>query len=857
VTGQRVSEPTNQQTQEKSALRSPACPEHSRRAPLRLIHNHPGLFIVLLVYLTLAFSYFFIVPIFEGPDEWTHTGHVKYIAEGNGLPVMLPGQGIWGGQQPPLYYSLGALLVQPFELDGVEEYEAESRNPHASTGYALDPGNKNNYLHKPAEKFPYRGLSLTVHLLRLYSMTFGLIAIIFTYLTALELFSYQTQNSKSTPYSLLPTPYSLISTLSALSTPKLLATIVALFVACQPMFAFITASVANEPANMAFCAIGLWLAQRYVLRGPSQHWKRAAALGVTLGLISLSKMTGLSFGLVAVVVMLIASITTRKQPGAARLLWRDGLIIGLLFLAVGGWWYGRNYQLYGDFFQQGLYKIYFDQQPQPLTLRDFLYTLSISEVSFWATFGWLNIAAPEWVYSVYRIISRVGLLGVAFAIIIQIIQMVHQKISKSTGQRVSKPENDKAPRTTDYELRTTNYEPRTTNHVSPLTFLNSSFILPPSSFPILLHLVFPLALAFSLTRLVATEGGMQGRQLLPALGSMAIIIVWGWWMLTPPRLRLPIMSILTAIVLGLALWLPFGTVAPAYIPKPLLTEADLPADLPRLDLAYNDEMKLIGVKIEAKEVHPGERVPVTAYWQALKPMTTNYSVFVHLIGRDYTNVGQMNTYPGLGLRPTTTLEPDQIVVDTYPVLVNGGSEAPTRLLVNLGLFDFNEPGRPGIQPMAPDGNPALPTVGQLKLVPCQWPIYEDTPPIAEFADHIWLLDYTIENCQSSSNDCQIIFKWLPQGRPSTDYTIFIQLWRDNEFTGFDTPPLNNDYPTTLWDFGEVIIDPHPLDLSTLSPGEYQILSGLYNFATGERLAVTVEGTPMPDDAIDLGTIQIK
>ena len=166
------------------------------------------------------------------------------------------------------------------------------------------------------------------------------------------------------------------------------------------MFAFITASVANEPANMAFSAIGLWLAQRYVLCGPSHHWWRAISLGVVLGLISLSKMTGLSFGLVAVVAILYSAITMRKQEGAAYLLWRDGFIIGVAFLLVGGWWYWRNYQLYGDFFQQGLYKIYFNQVPQPLSLSDFLFHLTSAEVSFWATFGWLNLGAPEWVYSV-------------------------------------------------------------------------------------------------------------------------------------------------------------------------------------------------------------------------------------------------------------------------------------------------------------------------------------------------------------------------------------------------------------------------------------------------------------------------
>jgi len=42
-----------------------------------LLRAHPGLIIALILYLLFALTYFFIVPIFEGPDEWTHTGHVN------------------------------------------------------------------------------------------------------------------------------------------------------------------------------------------------------------------------------------------------------------------------------------------------------------------------------------------------------------------------------------------------------------------------------------------------------------------------------------------------------------------------------------------------------------------------------------------------------------------------------------------------------------------------------------------------------------------------------------------------------------------------------------------------------------
>ena len=820
---------------------------------------HAGLFLALAVYLGLALSYFFITPIFEAPDEWTHTGHVKYIAEGNGLPVMLPGRGIWGGQQPPLYYAIGAMIVQPFELAEFDGYSERTRNPHASLGYALDPGNKNNYLHAPNEGFPYRGLALTVHVLRLYSMMYGLIALVFAYLTAYELMvaSHPPEDE--------------------FKQARGFATTVALLMACQPMFAFITASVANEPANIAFSAIGLWLAQRYVLRGPAPGAGRAIALGIVLGLISISKMTGLAFGLVAVVALLISIITTRKQSGAALRLWRDGLIIGLLFLLAGGWWYWRNYQLYGDFFQQGLYKIYFNVDPQPLTLSDFLYTLSTSEVSFWATFGWLNIVGPDWLYSFYWLVSRIGLASAALFAGGVLFQSLKNRLT--TGER--RTLNRKAVVLQNDLHNTDDLSPRylpgysTTPGISPsgrndrlykffrwTTSLITFYVLrftPPSStlLPLTLHAVFPLALAFSLTRLVATEGGLQGRQLLPALGSLAILIMWGWWMLCPARLRRPILGALLAALFGLALWLPYGVVAREYIPAALLTKADLPPDLNRLDLTFNGEMKLIGAEIGLDKVRPGERVPVTVYWQALRPMTVNYSVFVHLIGRNYENAGQFNSYPGLGLRPTTTLQPGQIVKDTYPVLVNGGSQAPTRLLVNVGLFNIKEAGRPGLPAINPAGQEVGPTVGQLKLIPVTWPPAGE-PVLAEFADHIALERYSVEGCATRAASCTVTFKWLAQGRPAANYTVFIQLWqRERQIAGFDGPPLQNDYPTGLWEAGEVILDPHPLDLSGVSPGDYRLVAGLYQLASGDRLAASAQGQPLPNDVIDLGMIQVR
>jgi hypothetical protein len=75
--------------------------------------------------------------------------------------------------------------------------------------------------------------------------------------------------------------------------------------------------------------------------------------------------------------------------------------------------------------------------------------------------------------------------------------------------------------------------------------------------------------------------------------------------------------------------------------------------------------------------------------------------------------------------------------------------------------------------------------------------------------------------------------------------------------GFDAPPLANDYPTTLWQADEVIVDPHALELSTAPPGAYRVLAGLYDFTTGVRLPITAAERPQADHALDLGPLIIS
>jgi hypothetical protein len=251
-------------------------------------------------------------------------------------------------------------------------------------------------------------------------------------------------------------------------------------------------------------------------------------------------------------------------------------------------------------------------------------------------------------------------------------------------------------------------------------------------------------------------------------------------------------------------------------------------------------------------------LPLTLYWELLESTPLNYSIFIHLLGRQRQVIGQLDTYPGGGAWPTTLLKPGDIIADSYEIPIKPEAEfnhAPTRLWIAAGIYDLNEPGRPGKTAVNTAGEPVEPLIASTKLVPWQWPTLPETDVPINFFDKVTLLSH-----QLAPDHQTITFNWQVNQPFTTDYTVFIQVWRHDTaayVTGFDGPPVQNDYPTSLWEPNETIVDTHSLDLSRLAPGKYDLVAGLYNPETGERLPAFGPAGPLPDYAVQVGTIQVE
>ncbi|HXV44035.1 MAG TPA: hypothetical protein VEC96_13290, partial [Anaerolineae bacterium] len=364
-----------------------------------------------------------------------------------------------------------------------------------------------------------------------------------------------------------------------------------------------------------------------------------------------------------------------------------------------------------------------------------------------------------------------------------------------------------------------------------------------------------------------TQPAGQGRLFYPAISAISALGMLGltWWL--PRRGQKLVVIGCTFGLLVFAALSPLLYITPTYTKTPILAEKDLPANLQPINFTYDGKIRLLGYQLHTPTVRPAESLNLTFYWQILEPTELNYSVFVHLLGRQRQVVGQIDTYPGGGHWPTTLLSPGDILADTYEVPIPPEAEfnqAPTRLLIAAGIYDLTEPDRPGKPSLNAAGEPVEPLIASAKLIPWQWPAPPRFEPPINFADKVTLLSYKIAADQQS-----VTLNWQATASLDIDYTVFLQLWRaaplanstagaaQAEYVaGFDGPPVLGDYPTSLWEPAEIIVDNHPLDLTTLPQGDYYLLAGLYNPATSERLPAFAAAKPLPDYAVNLGPIQV-
>ncbi|MDE3091347.1 MAG: glycosyltransferase family 39 protein, partial [Chloroflexota bacterium] len=361
--------------------------------------QHRFLIVILAAFVALAAIYSIVTPIFEAGDELWHYPFVRYLATGHSLPIQDPNvRTLWEqeGGQPPLYYAFAALATA--WIDTRDLTERLWRNPEAKIGIPLDFRNKNMVVHTSAEDFPWHNTTLAVHLIRFLSILFSAFTVVFTYFLALEIRDDETW-----------------------------ASIAAALVAFNPMFIFISASVNNDNLAVMLASLALLLLARLtkvtsvIERGATTS--RFVALGIVLGLAALTKVSDAGLLVVAGVVFLFVILSEAKnlrsvnetlrsaQGDRFRQMLFGNLLCAAIVIAIAGWWYARNWLLYGDPLAFNVWVAIAGGRPVPATLASLLNEFQGFRISFWGNFGGVNIIAPDWVYVVLDAFTALAVTG--------------------------------------------------------------------------------------------------------------------------------------------------------------------------------------------------------------------------------------------------------------------------------------------------------------------------------------------------------------------------------------------------------------------------------------------------------------
>lgn len=561
--------------------------------------KHPLIWI-LVIHCSLGLGFGVTTPVFEAPDEANHFLFVRYLQTFRQLPIQTLDQNGPRAHHPPLYFILGAALTA--WIPGLEQ-PPQLQLPHNGALWFRygDPDNtrKSKFIHSTEERWPWQGEVLAVHVLRAFSTVFSTVAVYFTYALSRVVFP----------------------------DTRPVATLAAALLAFNPMVLFMAGTVQNSTAALATSALVLYQLTHYLQIGFTP--RRWLMIGILFAVAALVQTSGLALAVPVGLAWALEVVPTRN--------WRRGLEHGLTFalpVLIGtGWWFWRNWALYGDWKANSIVGALWANQP----IMPFEQTIYLLTTGMVGRFGYgLIIEYPDVIYRLFLAVAGVALLGLV------------RNVSLNTA---------------------------------PQSILNLS-----SKFW-LIHFSAIVAVSIALAYYIFTfiRGG-HGRYLFTAYPSLALFLAAGALYWFPVRRQQLVLLSLSGLCLALSAHGLFNLVLPAYAPPRAPTATDSERQTP-VEANIGDTARVLGYWVNHPQIQPGQALEVTVIWEPLSQTDVPYTVFAQLIHPEVGLLAQSDIYPGRGNWATTIWEVGRPFVDSYHLTLPPDAPPTDAAQIVLGLYN--------------------------------------------------------------------------------------------------------------------------------------------------------------------------
>jgi hypothetical protein len=291
--------------------------------------------------------------------------------------------------------------------------------------------------------------------------------------------------------------------------------------------------------------------------------------------------------------------------------------------------------------------------------------------------------------------------------------------------------------------------------------------------------------------------------------------------------------------------------AHGYVPVP----EEEPALLwSRPPASWGNAIHLGAVDLPRRPVAPGSQLLMTFYLQAAQPLDRNWNVLVRLVAPDgVTDLARSEGWPWG--RPTVVWKPGEVWPDGHTLAIPADA-APGPYRVEMSFYD------PATLELL-GGGPAAVGFVVVDGSPADDSPADDSPaapakPLAQFGDCIELLavDAPADGWVGGATQ-PMRLAWQRIETACGRYTVFVHLAGAQGLAAqADQEPLGGFYPTDAWLPLAPVTDSYALALPPdIAPGDYQLLVGLYDGATGQRLPLLRDGAPA-GDAYLAATVQV-
>lgn len=249
--------------------------------------------------------------------------------------------------------------------------------------------------------------------------------------------------------------------------------------------------------------------------------------------------------------------------------------------------------------------------------------------------------------------------------------------------------------------------------------------------------------------------------------------------------------------------------------------------------------------LPASPLAPGDPLLATLYLQALAPIARDLNVLVRVVAPDGSELLRDEGWPWG--RPTSSWAPGDVWPDGHSLTIPPDA-APGPYRVEVSFYD------PATLELT--GDPV--GVGYVVVAQEDGAAVSQTP-LATFGDGLTLLAAAVPAEGWSAGAAPVLqLTWRADTPARGRYTTFVHVVGPNGLVAqHDQEAQGGFYPTAAWLQSVPVTDRYPLTLpEDLPAGDYQILIGLYDPATGQRLPVLENGAAV-GDAFTAATVQVR